>query len=352
MTRFIRQSACRGHRPASVALDRLVSRPRLVSRLMAERRALRIIEAPDEFGKATVAFEYALTAFDFMHVFWINGTSPCFLRDIDAAVIAEEVLKADAAARLAVIVDLPKLSEERAQRLASEIDCLLDAGCEVLVTATPARDALCDLFPAALVVEPREMLVDAVEDEADALADKRVRQPLTLERRIPGVRWGSGATALLEGLAGDGLVGDAQLLLWTLLALGRGGEDDARALLGDKRGSAAWKYLAVAYPCAGIDEDAGAFEALAVPMAALRKVVAPRLEAMAQTSPLADREELAAFIAEGAAAAGMDAARISRAATVADVLEELDTLLEPGDAVLVKASHFMGLTRVVEGLVH
>ncbi|MVX61025.1 UDP-N-acetylmuramoyl-tripeptide--D-alanyl-D-alanine ligase [Enterorhabdus mucosicola] len=62
--------------------------------------------------------------------------------------------------------------------------------------------------------------------------------------------------------------------------------------------------------------------------------------------------ELAAFIAEGAAAAGMDAARISRAATVADVLEELDTLLEPGDAVLVKASHFMGLTRVVEGLVH
>jgi len=61
--------------------------------------------------------------------------------------------------------------------------------------------------------------------------------------------------------------------------------------------------------------------------------------------------ELSSFIAEGARDAGMDAARISRAATVADVLEELDTLLEPGDAVLVKASHFMGLTRVVEGLV-
>ncbi len=61
--------------------------------------------------------------------------------------------------------------------------------------------------------------------------------------------------------------------------------------------------------------------------------------------------ELAALIVEGARAAGMDAARISRATTVADVLEELDTLLEPGDAVLVKASHFMGLNRVVEGLV-
>lgn len=61
--------------------------------------------------------------------------------------------------------------------------------------------------------------------------------------------------------------------------------------------------------------------------------------------------ELSSFIAEGARDAGMDVARISRAATVADVLEELDTLLEPGDAVLLKASHFMGLTRVVEGLV-
>lgn len=61
--------------------------------------------------------------------------------------------------------------------------------------------------------------------------------------------------------------------------------------------------------------------------------------------------ELAALIAEGAQAAGMDPARIVRAQTVADVLEELDGRLEPGDAVLVKASHFMGLNRVVEGLV-
>ena len=33
-------------------------------------------------------------------------------------------------------------------------------------------------------------------------------------------------------------------------------------------------------------------------------------------------------------------------------MEELDALLEPGDAVLVKASRFMGLERVVEGLVN
>ncbi len=60
--------------------------------------------------------------------------------------------------------------------------------------------------------------------------------------------------------------------------------------------------------------------------------------------------ELSAAIAEAAVAAGMDDAHVSRAATVADVLEVLDANLEPGDAVLVKASHFMGLDRVVEGL--
>ena len=61
--------------------------------------------------------------------------------------------------------------------------------------------------------------------------------------------------------------------------------------------------------------------------------------------------DLAALIAEGAQEAGMDPSRIVRARTVADVLEELDGRLEPGDAVLVKASHFMELNRVVEGLV-
>ncbi len=61
--------------------------------------------------------------------------------------------------------------------------------------------------------------------------------------------------------------------------------------------------------------------------------------------------ELASLIAEGAEGAGMAPEKITRAAGVADVLGELDVLLEPGDAVLVKASHFMGLERVAEGLV-
>ena len=62
--------------------------------------------------------------------------------------------------------------------------------------------------------------------------------------------------------------------------------------------------------------------------------------------------DLAFHIADAAEKAGMDAGRIVRAATISDVLGELDTCIEPGDAVLVKASHCMGLERVVEGLVN
>lgn len=62
--------------------------------------------------------------------------------------------------------------------------------------------------------------------------------------------------------------------------------------------------------------------------------------------------DLATYIADAAHAAGMDERCIVRAATIADVLEELDACVEPGDAVLVKASRFMGLERVVEGLVN
>lgn len=62
--------------------------------------------------------------------------------------------------------------------------------------------------------------------------------------------------------------------------------------------------------------------------------------------------ELAQFIADAAVRAGMPAETVVRAHSVAEVLGELDGSVRPGDAVLVKASHFMELTRVVEGLVN
>ncbi len=57
------------------------------------------------------------------------------------------------------------------------------------------------------------------------------------------------------------------------------------------------------------------------------------------------------LIAEGAQAAGMDPARIVCVETIGAALEELEGSLSSSDAVLVKASNFMGLTRLAEGLI-
>ena len=61
--------------------------------------------------------------------------------------------------------------------------------------------------------------------------------------------------------------------------------------------------------------------------------------------------ELAQGIADAAERGGMDAARIVRAAAVDEALAAAQDKAAPGDAVLVKASRFMELERVVEGLV-
>lgn len=60
--------------------------------------------------------------------------------------------------------------------------------------------------------------------------------------------------------------------------------------------------------------------------------------------------ELSRFIAQGAREAGFPAERIIVVDSRGEALNELETRLEPGDAVLVKASHSMELERIVRGL--
>ena len=77
-----------------------------------------------------------------------------------------------------------------------------------------------------------------------------------------------------------------------------------------------------------------------------------RAAAAAQLDMLVCVGELATSIAQAAREAGMARDKIFETDSIPEVLGELDNLLEPGDAVLVKASHSMGLERVVGGLVN
>ena len=197
MTRFIQQSACEGRRPHGVVPDRLRSRPRLLSRLLEDRGALRLVVAPPGFGKATLAFEYASVMFQFEHVFWLRGSSPCFLRDLDAGVLAEAVLEADEHAALMVVADLPLLTDDRAEAFAEVVERLADASCEVIATTTRA-DAPMELFGRRVVIEAAEMLVarEDLEEEPEGVTDRR---PLGLAERIAALH------AIVERYAAENL---------------------------------------------------------------------------------------------------------------------------------------------------
>jgi UDP-N-acetylmuramoyl-tripeptide--D-alanyl-D-alanine ligase len=60
--------------------------------------------------------------------------------------------------------------------------------------------------------------------------------------------------------------------------------------------------------------------------------------------------ELARHIASAAIAAGFPESRVRCTLSRGEALNELETTLEPGDAVLCKASHSMELDRIAKGL--
>lgn len=62
--------------------------------------------------------------------------------------------------------------------------------------------------------------------------------------------------------------------------------------------------------------------------------------------------ELSSHTAEAARQAGMDSRLVYHFDSLPEVMAELDGLVLPGDVVLVKASRFMGLERIVGGLVN
>lgn len=305
MTRFIQQCACRGIRPASVVPERFASRPHLVSQLLRNRRVARFLVAPTGFGKATVAYEYAEVVFGFQHVFWISGTSPCFLRDLDAGVLASAVVACDPEASLAVLADVPVLDEEREAAFSMAIDRLMESGCEVIVTCAPAADGWAALQRDRVAVGARDLLVDEEEARVDDLAPFRPAVGLPLAMRVPCLRWGEeGQAALVRGLAAEELPAETRIALWAVLAMGCGSRSDLALLVGSVRAGEIWGFLAQHYPYAGIEADEDTFDAVAVPLPILRAALAPSLDALARIQGRFERDEMVRLVADRMVARG------------------------------------------------
>lgn len=320
MPEFLKKASCRGRRPLHLASRRQISRPDLIAKLLRERHVARFIVAPDGFGKTGLALEYADTVFSFEHVFWIDGRSPCFLRDLDRGAIARTLLSDDPRPFLTVIDDVPLLDQERAELLSDELDRLLDRGCEVMVTCMPSRDAFARHRDRIKLAASDLLLVDAELDVLRTPGERSSDPACTIPRacRVAGLVWGSDeeraaflATALHEELPADLL-----LPLFVMASLQQGALEDVAAF--GPFGADQEALLAEQYPYLGVDSRLGRFETAPFEVDALADAFGRKLGMLADRSLFPDASTLVvrlgdALVARGAHERACDLVRLMAA---------------------------------------
>ncbi|MDO4501581.1 MAG: BTAD domain-containing putative transcriptional regulator [Coriobacteriia bacterium] len=271
-------------------------RPRahLVARLMHERSVPRFIVAPTGFGKTHLALEYAQTVFGLEHVSWVDGKSPCFLRDLDGGHLAERLQELDPDLALAVFDDLPRLSGSRADEFSRVIDELLLASCEVLVATTPSCDAYSRRQSDRIRVGFDQLLVcERDQDWSEGLGKRPAHA------RIPLLAWGpaDAADQLVRGMVQEDLPDQVSLALFVLLAVQSGRIEDVRYRV-QQLSEDALRVLEREYLALGLSPDRETFEAVDVSVDTLRRVFSSRLDGMVAHAQVADRSELAAIVAQ------------------------------------------------------
>lgn len=301
MSAYLTNSSCNGYPPQHLAARRRYPRPGLTARLLRERQVARFVVAPGGFGKSFVALEYAGTVFGYEHVFWLDGRSPCFLRDLDRGTIAPTLLAADAARFLVVLEDVPPLDLHRVELLSRTFDDLLERGCEVLATCTPTCDAFAGLQQDRLKLSAADLLLCDAEIDSVRTSDERTSAPasgLSPAQRVAGLRWGpaGGVRPFVASLLQEELPADLLLAVTAALVLQDGGVSDLAAF--GPCAESAVRHLAENYPYLGIDLRSERFEAVRVPVIDVAAVLSDRLEALALCSYAPDRDALVSRLAD------------------------------------------------------
>ena len=199
MSGFISKAACKGRRPSQFVGFNGFQRQDLITHLLKERGVARFVVAPSGYGKTSVVLEYAETVFAWVHTFFVNCQSPCFIRDLDEGSIARDCLDVDPGARLVVFDALPPLDADRAKQFSDEIDTLLAAHCEVIVTCTPAGDVLGYLQGDQVRLPASELLLSDDELEATCALDNRANRStalLSAAHRVPALAWDDSLSAV------------------------------------------------------------------------------------------------------------------------------------------------------------
>lgn len=333
MPRFMEACACDGKRPEGV-VSRRRSRPDLIARLLRNRHVARCLVAPTGFGKSTLAFEYADIVFGFKRTFWINARSPCFLRDLDAGVLLSSILDIDSSPHLIVCEDLPRLDSQRAAEFGDLVDALLDAGVEVLLTCVPSADALADVQRDRILISGEDLLLDDAEmelDEREGAALDQLKRAYSPIERIACVRWSdTGAATLVEGIRAEELTNDVRLIMFAMLALGRGSLEELRAIAPPERVEEIAHVAVRSYPLLGVDARARGFHAVEVGVEELARAFGSRVDDLAAMSVDRMRDALCARIGDALAARGDAERACSFMASFATKKGALDWLRRAG----------------------
>lgn len=295
-SRYVLKAACYGCRPAQFASHNGWQRPHLVAHMAKERSTARFIVAPVGYGKTSLAFDYADLMFSWAHVFWFNAASPCFIRDLDDGDLVKECFARDAEVKLVVMDDLPALDVHRAGLLSKEIDTLLEAGCEVVVTCTPSCDCFGKLQRDRLRICANDLLLTDGELDSLRSGDERLRVPsskLSAASRVPSLAQVTDRKAIwafLSGILGEALPKDFILALFSALILHEGSFSDLektgpldRRLVAD---------MADDYPHFEFDLESQHFEAPLIEVDDIAHVIKKQIGAMRDGSRFETRDEL------------------------------------------------------------
>ena len=313
MSNFILKAACRGRRPSQFSGYNGYQRAVLMGRLLKEREVARFVVAPDGYGKTSLVVDYAETVFSWANVFFVNGQSPCFLRDLDEGALASLILEVDDQARLVVFDDLPMLDTGRAALLSRAVDSLIAKKCEVILTCTPMCDVFSGLQRDRVYLSARDLLLTDEEVEAAHGAGDWPRTPsdsLPAANRVPALAWGQGQDAVemfVKQLFKEQMPADLLLAIACMLVLHAGNARMLEAICPIDVAEAG--DLLDFYPHLGYNADTGDFEAPALPVERLASAMKKNANLLVSSARCSTWEKLSLAWADALFGEGSDPAR-------------------------------------------
>ncbi len=155
---FINHASCNGSMPAQLVGATYFNRNTLLATMIRDRGKVRYLVAPTGFGKSLLACSYANLVNELKRTFWIEGTNPCFLRDLDAHVLASDLIECTNEGDLVVFDDVPKMARVRQDMLWEICVHLTNMAREVVLCATPVSDPLREHADSCTCFEPASFL--------------------------------------------------------------------------------------------------------------------------------------------------------------------------------------------------